>query len=182
LNLTGLTNASVDDPIPLAFYHQYGANTSGVVNVSVCLDQDSNPYNGNETVVFQAALPSTGISNVYYSALSLSLNPAVVLPGTYSVFGRISDGVRTRYLYAPQKLVLGPSRHPPTLLSERIQASQFQFTLSGFPGQTVIIQASTDLVQWVSIQTNTLTGTALAFLDPGSLLVPQRYYRAVLAQ
>jgi hypothetical protein len=182
LNLTSPTNASVDDPIPLAFYHQYGANTSGVVNVSFCLDQDSNPYNGNDTVVFQAALPGTGISNVYYSTLSLSLNPAVVLPGTYSVFGRISDGVRTRYLYAPQKLVLGPSRQPPSLLSERIHASQFQFTLLGFPGQTVIIQGSTDLVQWVSIQTNTLTGTAGTFTDPDSPLLPQRYYRAVLGE
>jgi hypothetical protein len=182
LNLTGPSNVAIGEPIPLAFYHQYGATTSAVANVRFYLDLDSNPYNGTEAKVFQATIPGTGTTNVYFSTLSLALDPAVVSPGTYSVFGRISGGARTRFLYAPQKLVLGPSRQPPSLVSARVQADQFQFTVSGFPGQTVIIQASTNLEQWVSIQTNTLTAIPLAFTDTESPLHPQRYYRVVLGQ
>jgi hypothetical protein len=182
LHLTGPSHVSVGDPVPLAFYYQYGATTSAVATVRLCLDPDSNPYNGNETLVFQSAAPGTGTSNVYYTALNVSMNPALVLPGTYSVFGRVGDAARARYLYAPQKLILEPSRQPPSLVAECFQTNRFQCAVVGWPGQTVILQASTNLEQWVSLQTNTLTGNALTFEDADSSLLPRRYYRAVLAQ
>jgi hypothetical protein len=182
LNLTGSTRVSVDDSIPLAFYYQYGATTSAVASIRFCLDADANPYNGNEIVLFEGQLPGTGVSNVFYAAMNLALNPAVVAPGTYSVFGRIADGTHTRYLYAPQKVSLGPSRLAPSLIAERVQAGQMQFAVAGFPGQTLIIQASTDLTHWVPLQTNTLAGTSLSFVDTSSPSLPQRYYRALLGQ
>jgi len=182
LTLTSTNPVSIGDPIPLAFHHQCGVNTSTVANVRFYLDTDSNPYNGNEVEIFGGTASSTGISNVYYSTLNLSLNPATILPGTYSVFGSISDGTRTRYLYAPQTLVLGPSRQPPVLEAARVQGNQFGFTVSGFPGQTVILQASTNLLEWVSIRTNTIAGTSLGFADPDGASYPQRYYRVLLVQ
>ena len=182
LTLTSPNPAPIGDPIPLAFYYQSGANTSAVANVRFYLDSDSNPHSGNEITIFDGTVPNTGISNVYYATLNLSPNPATTLPGTYSVFGSINSGTHTRYLYAPQRLVLGPSRQPPVLVAAGVQGNQFGFNVSGFPGQTVIFQVSTNLVQWASIQTNTLAGTSLAFADPDGASYPQRYYRVLLVQ
>ena len=182
LILTGPSTLAIGDPIPLAFYYQSGANTSAVTNVRLYLDSDSNPHSGNENKIFDSTVLSTGISNVYYTTLNLSPNPVTTLPGTYSVFGSINDGTHTRYLYAPQRLILGPSRHPPVLEAAGAQGNQFGFNVSGFPGQTVIFQVSTNLVQWASIQTNTLSGTSLAFADPDGASDPQRYYRVLLVQ
>jgi hypothetical protein len=182
LNLTGPTSISTDDPIPLTFYFQAGATTSSVASVRFYLDRDSNPYDGNETLLSQGTVPSTGISNAYVSALTLSVDPATTMPGNYALFGSISDGGRTRYLYAPQKLALAPSRQPPVLLGGEAEASEFRFTVSGFPGQTIVVEASTDLAQWIPIRTNIMAGTAFSFVDTSSASFPQRYYRAALRQ
>jgi uncharacterized repeat protein (TIGR01451 family) len=55
----------------------------------------------------------------------------------------------------------------------------FQLTLTGQAGQTYVIQASTNLVNWVPIATNTLnvTGT-YKYIDTNSPSFNQRYYRA----
>jgi hypothetical protein len=182
LTLTGPNLFAMGDPIPLAFYYQSGATTSAVANVRFYLDSDSNPHNGNENTIFDGTVPNTGISNVYYATLNLSPNPATTLPGTYSVFGSINDGTRTRYLYAPQKLILGPSHQPPVLTAAGVQSNLFGFKVSGLPGQTVIFQVSSNLVDWISIQTNTLVGTSLGFADPAVASDPQRYYRVLLVR
>jgi hypothetical protein len=182
LNLTGTNHFSIGDPIPVAFYHQYGTSTAAVANIRFYLDADGNPYNGNETEVLRGTVSGTGTGQVLYSALNLSPDPVTTLPGTYAVFARISDGTRTRYLYAPQKVVLGASRQPPALELAQVQTNQFRFTISGWPGQKIIVQASTNYAQWVSIQTNTLTGTTLEFVDLESPNYPWRYYRVLLGE
>jgi hypothetical protein len=182
LTLTDTNPVAIGDPIPLALYYQSRANTSAVANFQFYLDSDSNPRSGNEHTIFEGTVPSTGLSNVYYAALNLSLNLAATLPGTYSVFGSINDGTHTRYLYAPQRLILGPSRQPPVLTASGVQSNLFGFNVSVFPGQTVIFQVSTNLVQWISIQTNLLAGTRLGFADPDGASDPQSYYRVMLAQ
>src|SRR5207249_4988033 len=44
-------------------------------------------------------------------------------------------------------------------------ASQFGFTLTGPAGQVVVVEASTDLVNWSPVWTNSFQGT-LPFSDP----------------
>ena len=182
LNLTGTNHVAIGDPIPLAFYHQYASSTAAVATIRFSLDADLNPYNGNELPVAQTTLAGTGTNNVLYSALSLVLDPASALPGTYALFARISDATHARYLYALQRLVLAPSREPPVLAAAGVQAGQFRLRVFGWPGQTVVLQASTNLAQWVALTTNTLAGTSLEYTDPDSVNQPQRYYRALLLQ
>jgi uncharacterized delta-60 repeat protein len=57
----------------------------------------------------------------------------------------------------------------------------FGFNLRGVAGQTVVIEASTNLATWVPLATNLLGTDPLYFSDPASTNVPQRFYRAVLA-
>ncbi|NNM27999.1 MAG: hypothetical protein HKO57_00635, partial [Akkermansiaceae bacterium] len=93
----------------LEVYHQSGAGASGDIEVRTLLDPDGNPWNGNETEVGRHLLPNTGTNLVRNSTLTVATDPAGVAPGAYAVLTAISDGTRTRYLYAPEGLVvLGP--------------------------------------------------------------------------
>jgi hypothetical protein len=53
------------------------------------------------------------------------------------------------------------------------------FQLTGQPGYTYIIQASTNLVNWVNLTTLVNTNGTVTFTDPSTTNYPQRYYRAV---
>ena len=181
LNNTGTNHFSVDLPMPIAFYDQFGSSTSAVATVRFFLDPDSNPYDTNEIDLGQFTISGTGTNNAFFNSTNLTLNPFTTPPGNYSLFVRISDGVHARYLYAPGTLVLDPSRRAPVLLVPRVRNDQFGFTISGFPGQMVIIQASTNLVQWDSLATNKLMGTTFDFTDESIAGLRQRYYRTVLA-
>ncbi len=72
---------------------------------------------------------------------------------------------------------------PPELLSpQTLAGGNFSFTLAGKPLATYVTQASTDLVNWAAIATNTLPANGQVSISdsqsgPGS----PRYYRAVLA-
>ncbi len=55
----------------------------------------------------------------------------------------------------------------------------FGFTLTGPTGQSVVVESSSDLVNWLPRWTNTLTfPAALTFRDPQSGVYPNRFYRA----
>jgi len=57
------------------------------------------------------------------------------------------------------------------------RTNQFGFSLTGIPGQTLVVETSTNLVQWTQMATNTLGVTPLYFSDPASTRVGQRFYR-----
>jgi hypothetical protein len=56
---------------------------------------------------------------------------------------------------------------------------RFGFQRTGPAGRLVVVEASTDLLNWLPIWTNTFTGT-LDFSDPDSVAYPIRHYRARL--
>jgi len=180
LNVTGTNHFSVDDPMPVAFYDQFGSNTLAAATVRFFLDPDANPYDTNELALGQLTVSGTGTNAVNFNTAELTLNPSVTMPGNYSLFASIGDGVHTRYLYAPERLTLAPSRRAPVLFANGFQSSRFHLTISGFPGQVMIVQASTNLVQWEALATNELSGTSFDFADDSSVGLPRRYYRAVL--
>ena len=56
---------------------------------------------------------------------------------------------------------------------------QFGFFLTGPAGQSVVVQASSDLMRWLPVWTNTFAG-ALNFVDSQSGVYSNRFYRAFL--
>ncbi|MCW5553047.1 MAG: immunoglobulin domain-containing protein [Verrucomicrobiae bacterium] len=58
-----------------------------------------------------------------------------------------------------------------------IVSNQFGFHFAGLPGQVVVVESSTDLLQWWPLQTNTLGSSPLYFSELWSGLTPQRFYR-----
>ena len=55
----------------------------------------------------------------------------------------------------------------------------FYIQFSSTAGATYVIQASSNLQDWVSISTNAATTNMVAFTDTSALGVSERYYRAV---
>ena len=170
------------DSFDIALYHQEGSS-GGDVELSVFLDADFNPYNGNEIEVDQELLSRTGTSVVSLNILSATVDAAAVAPGSYAVYARISDGGQTRYLYAPQVLVVTPSLQPPSIDGSSLVLSSgvMHFNVDGFPGQQVKVEASSDLLNWAPLQTHTFTGAVWEFADPNAGSFSRRFYRATLA-
>ncbi len=55
----------------------------------------------------------------------------------------------------------------------------FTLQLTGMPGKTYVLQASTDLVNWTPISTNVPPATIQTLIDANAANFPQRFYRAV---
>jgi len=165
----------------MKFYYQYGLSAIVNATVQVFLDLDLNPLNGNSLEVYRRTVPGTGTNSVNLATFQWVSNPTIQMPGNYAIYGRISANGRSRYLYAPEILTLTPSLVPPSLAAPTSNGGQTQFTVNGFTGQTVIVQASTNLRNWGSIGTNTLAGTTWNVVDREATNYAQRFYRAELA-
>jgi hypothetical protein len=179
LNVTGTNGLSVDDPIALTFFSQFG-NTTAVSEIRFYLDADANPFTPNNIELLQTNLRATGIANVASNPFEIFANRTNTPPGIYNLFASISDGVHTRFLYAPEKLILTPSQSVPKISSPQFANGQFSFSISGFRGQRIALQTSTNLLEWISLGTNTMGNSPLPFVDSSSGNFSQRYFRAVL--
>jgi fibronectin type 3 domain-containing protein len=62
----------------------------------------------------------------------------------------------------------------PTMSAVTLSAGQFGFIVNGEVGRTYIVQASTDLVNWVTVQTNAAPFT---FVDSETTNFTRRFYR-----
>jgi hypothetical protein len=75
-----------------------------------------------------------------------------------------------------------PPSGPPVILvndgSFGVRTNRFGFNLSGTAGQVVIVESSTNLANWLPLQTNTLGSGPFYFSDPATGAFPWRFYRA----
>ena len=56
---------------------------------------------------------------------------------------------------------------------------QFQLNFLGVPGQTYVLQGSTNLLNWIPINTNLAVTNLFQLTDPGADNFPRRCYRAL---
>ncbi len=93
---------------------------------------------------------------------------------TYDTYGNESDySNETVYRTPPASIETGVG----VTLTPAVQAGgRFGFDISGTTGAVYVVQASTDLVNWTSIQTNI---APFAFVDAGVAGFKQRFFRTV---
>ncbi len=75
-----------------------------------------------------------------------------------------------------------PANTPPSISIQFDPVAGAQLVLTGLSGQSSVIQASSDLVNWSSLATVTLSGSSAIFVDESSTQNPVQFYRAVPAQ
>jgi hypothetical protein len=121
---------------------------------------------------------STGTANLTVLAATLGQTNAVITAEYSDPAGNFNSSTNslTQNIVAvvtppppPSKLSLAPS------FSNGIVTAQ----LAGVANQTYVIQASTDLVTWVSISTNIADAAgAVSLVDSNAVAYPSRFYRA----
>ena len=61
-----------------------------------------------------------------------------------------------------------------------VVSNRFGFNIRGVGSQMVVVEGSSNLVQWTPLYTNALSSGQLYFSDPGWTQIPLRFYRARL--
>jgi hypothetical protein len=97
--------------------------------------------------------------------------------GNYSVvisspYGSVTSSVVTLTVTLPPQIIASGNNFG-------IMGNQFGFNLTGTAGQTIIVQASTNLVDWTPLSTNILDEGLIYFFDPATTNFPWRFYRAM---
>jgi hypothetical protein len=127
-----------------------------------------------------APSPPVG-ANINSSNGQFSWRPAIAQAGTTNLLNvKVSDnGVPTQTAtQAFSVTVTRPAK--PTLTSPALSNGQFKLLVSGDAGPDYTIQASTNLVNWVSLSTNNSAVLPFVFTDPSATNFRQRFYRVLL--
>lgn len=166
--------------LPVKFYYQWAQPSSSLATISIYLDADLNPLNTNQTFLQQITVPGNGAGFVSFAITNLTLLPSNAAPGRYAALAAISGGDRTRHHYAPEFVEVIPVRQPPTLEIAKLNSTQYRIAVNGLPGQTVVIQGSTDLQTWTPLVTNTLTASRWDYTNSPSANSDASYFRGVI--
>lgn len=96
-------------------------------------------------------------------------------PGARVYYYCGTTGWGTNYGGLPTVMLCSPQIAPG---SAGVKPAGFGLTLTRLTNQTIVVEASADLVNWQPIRTNTLPGGSADFVDPDWLQHPNRFYRA----
>jgi hypothetical protein len=101
-----------------------------------------------------------------FSSFAIETGAVYYYPGT-SGWGSTFGGWPTVEVFAP-----------PQISGATLQGGNFGFNITGVSSQLVTVVASTNLVNWQTVWTNTLSGTSTNFTDTQWKNYPLRFYRA----
>ena len=104
--------------------------------------------------------------------------------GNYSVvisspYGSVTSVVATLTVIVPPQIITSGTNFGFTTNQSGNQ-SGFGFNLSGTVSQTIVVDGSTNMLDWTPLFTNTVGTNSVYFFDPTSTNLPGRFYRARL--
>jgi hypothetical protein len=127
-------------------------------------------YNNRIRKVPLAGLPIFSLPSV---SVTNAGNYTVIITSPY---GSVTSAVATLTVTIP--------RTTPQIIASGTNfgfaTNQFGFNISGAFGQTIVVDGSTNLVDWTPLFTNTAGNDPFYFFDPASTNLSWRFYRARL--
>jgi len=125
--------------------------------------------------------PAAGATN-----FSFHLQPLVLGDGTHSVRAVVQDATSlvrndpARLLWATNTWSVTISLNQLQLVAPQpLSGGRFRLTITGTAPEGFVIQASTNLTDWVRLATNALSGGAYDYTNTGLSGTAFRYYRTV---
>jgi uncharacterized delta-60 repeat protein len=178
---TNLARLNDDGSLDLSFQNE-GIRLSGSI-YSIGLETDGKVYiagfysserhgvarlnpDGSLDDGFQNNVAGGGFSQVF--TLVLQASNKLLIGGDFSTVNGLTRPNLAR-LYRTAPLFLSDSR---------VVANQFHFSISGESNQIAVIEASTDLLNWIAIMTNRLNASSVSLTDPDPATFSHRFYRA----
>lgn len=149
--------------------------TLGVLNSDSC-KYNNGPLPTNAT--FTATAGILAIDSTITNTLTVR-HVSSACAGTYSVTFSDLLGIITGNASTQITLGILPTLTP-VPAQTGMASTGFKLQFAGPTGSNVVIQASSDLVHWVPISTNVITGGVVSYLDTAAKVYPSRYYRAKL--
>jgi hypothetical protein len=144
-----------------------GGTNYGPVSITVL------PPDTNATVYYtlDGSLPSTN-SLVYSNAILLT-NSATVSANAFESGYINSVAASGSFTILPPIFFSAPGT---------FSNGVFQLQLSATPNQSYVLEASTNLIQWVPVSTSTPAASPFYLADPDAPNYPNRFYRVLLWQ
>jgi len=123
------------------------------------------------SLAYQWNFNGNAIPNATTSTFTVT-NAVAGQAGNYSVNVSSSEGGSTNSL--PATLTVYATAAASLAAPATASPGQFAVAVSGVPGYQYVVQASTDLTNWISLQTNV---APFNFVDANSGQFPRRFYR-----
>jgi len=113
--------------------------------------------------------PGTGANNTVY-ALKVLPNDNLLIGGNFTVVNGVPRNRIARIIAADTGLSFAPFQYT--------AGTPAQLTINSIAGATYVLEASADLVNWVSVASGTASGSTLTLVDPNAGGFNHRFYRA----
>ena len=178
-NLAGTNLMAQGQSNTVTLYYQWAKSATSNATVNIYLDDDYNPWNGNERLVRQLPVSGTTSNNVAFAAASVNVAATNTAPGVHSLYARIDGGGRARYLYASELLTVFSSLEAPRLAIGRDATSTIRVDVIGVPGQRIVLQSTTDFQSWQPFATNWLATSTWSYFT-NAAGTGMQFYRAEL--
>ncbi len=182
--LAGSTGSADGTGNAARFFGSTGVAVDAAGNIYVADEYNStirkvSPAGTNWAVTTVAGAAGVqGAANGTGSAARFYLPFGIAVDGAGTLYIADSDSrdstIRKAYPGYPPLTLFNPT------LAPRLNGGQFGFSFTGPAGQTVVtavVEASSDLLGWMPLATNSFSGT-LTFTDPQAGLYSGRFYRA----
>ena len=133
--------------------------------------------NGTNVIATSVNL-TNGITTLVIPAATIASSSAVIVTAEFAdPAGNFSSSSNS----LTQTIVITTPTIGNISLPPQVADGSFRAALAGTPGQTFIIQASSDLVHWTPISTNVADANGIvSIIESNTVAMPSRFYRGVL--